>query len=184
MNPKAFSTFQRAKGMLTFSMALLVAGLPLAGWAKPKVKQNARSEQTGLAQPYWPQLGLVQSLDVADWGTASFSPDREGVPPEIAEYARAALQAQSHLQYNSPADAVLKFECADSGCYRVRAQVSQGEGGPVLWEHTAVYKRCPLMRFTFLPDGKKFAHLMVERLTQDYQNAQKPNMAKIEIEAP
>ena len=181
-----FGAAVASKGLIILGVTLLSVTLPLSGWANhngshhpDKKSGNAQAPQT-----FWPQLGMVQTLDVQDWTTASFSASRESAPPEIAEYARAALQEQPHMRYQSPADAILKFECADSGCYRVRAQVTQGVDGPVVWEHSEVYRRCPLMRFTFQPDSKKFARLMVDRLTLDYQNALKPNMAKIEIQAP
>ncbi|WP_303675011.1 hypothetical protein [Vampirovibrio chlorellavorus] len=190
MKTNALGVIGASKGLIVLGAMLLSVTSPLSGWAKPQASPQPETQpRTQLSNPqrpqtFWPQLGGVQSLDVLGWETAGFSARRESVPPEIAEYARAALQEQSNLPYQSPADAILKFECADSGCYRVRAQVSQGTDGPVLWEHSEVYRRCPLMRFTFQPDGKKFARRMVNRLTLDYQNALKPNMAKIEIENP
>lgn len=174
-----------SRKLMILSVALCSILFSANGWANHSASHQADDKQGArpqAPQTFWPQLGLVQSLDVLGWETSSFSASRESVPPEVAEYARAALQEQSHMRYQSPADAVLKFECADSGCYRVRGQVTQGVDGPVLWEHSEVYRRCPLMRFTFQPDSKKFARLMVERLTLDYQNSLKPNMAKIEIQ--
>ncbi len=182
MKTNSLNGIGASRGLIVLGALLVSVTLPLSGWANPSTAPKQGHPQT--PQAFWPQLGMVQSLDVLGWETSSFSARRESVPPEIAEYARAALQEQSQLPYQSPADAVLKFECADSGCYRVRAQVTQGAEGPVLWEHAEVYRRCPLMRFTFQPDGKKFARRMVNRLTVDYQNALKPNMAKIEIENP
>lgn len=179
------SRIERSIGIKALAIALTLGSLSASalGWASETrhlPKLDASATKAAPASSHL-TLGGLASFDVFGLEQASFSTERENVPPEIAEYARAALQTDNRFRYESPGQGVLRFECEDSGCDRIRAEVTQGPDGPVLWQTSKVFRHCPFIRFTFQPDSKKFAHKMVERLAQDYQNALKASATKIEI---
>jgi hypothetical protein len=178
----------RAESLVRFKsvvLALALCVLSPASMALAFEPENLPRVDTPLVrESSQPSLGELVSFDVFGLEKTSFSALRENVPPEITEYARAAIQADSRLHYSSPAQGVLKFECANSGCNRIRAQVTRGVDGPVLWESSRLYRHCPFVRFSFQPDSKKFAYQMVEKLAHDYQSALKASTVKIEIENP
>jgi len=165
------------------ALALVLGVLSVASQAWASEPDNLPRVDTPLAsESAHPSLGGLVSFDVFGLEKTSFSALRENVPPEITEYARAAIQADPRLNYISPGQGILKFECANSGCNRIRAQVTQGLDGPVLWQASRLYRHCPFVRFSFQPDSKKFAYKMVEQLARDYQSALKASTVKIEIE--
>ncbi|WP_373531661.1 hypothetical protein [Vampirovibrio sp.] len=171
---------------LVVSLGVWVGGSTACAFALeslPNVDPAAASTPSNFSREFSPpSLAGLRSFDVFGLEKASFSAFRENVPPEITEYARAALQADTRFEYSSPGQGVLKFECVDFKCNRIRAEVTHGVDGPVLWQTARVYRHCPLIRFSFQPDSKKFAYRMVEQLGRDYQNALKASRVKIEIE--
>ncbi len=176
----------RAERLVRFKsvvLALALGVLSAASLAWASEPDNLPRVDTPLAsESAHPSLGGLVSFDVFGLEKTSFSALRENVPPEITEYARAAIEADPRLHYTSPGQGILKFECANSGCNRIRAQVTQGLDGPVLWQTSRLYRHCPFIRFSFQPDSKKFAYQMVEQLARDYQSALKASTVKIEIE--
>lgn len=126
-------------------------------------------------------LGAVKTFDVHDIERAEFSAAREGVPPEIAEYARAAIRNDKRFRYDSPAGGILSFHCADAGCHWVRAQVNAGQDGPVVWQTTKLFKTYSFLSFTFMPDTRNFANKIVTRLAQDYQKSSRQYPARLQI---
>lgn len=126
-------------------------------------------------------LGELRSFDVMDIEPQNFSATRENVPAEVMEYARAALQTDERLRYGSPAQGLLRFICANHACTRIRAEVTQGYNGPVVWHMESTYEPNVFINVQFLPDSKRFAKRVVGRLAMDYQKALKPLPMKINI---
>lgn len=166
-------------GLLSVSLLSASTGWAVDTHSLPTL-QAAPSEKTVDAlRPV--SLGDLRSFNVFDLEKTSFSADREAVPPEIVEYTRAALQTDNLLHYDAAGQGVLKFQCQDAGCHRVKAELTYGENGPLLWSVSKLYKQCPFVSFRFQPDSKAFANKVVSRLAQDYQKALKVTPAKIEI---
>lgn len=152
---------------------------------------NAWAEHSGLkGQAPEPSLsgsvqsvGLrgIQKIDVLGMEPFDFSSDRQNVPPELVEFMRSAIRNEPRLPYASPADGVLRLRCEDSQCNRIRAELSQGLEGPVVWQRVEVYRKNPLFTFHFLPDSRLFANRLIEQLAQDYSQSLKPSAVKIQI---
>lgn len=173
---------------LIWVMSLLMAGsitVALQGWAAehpglPEMQTvNTNAEKATPAHPI--SLGDLRAFNVFDLEKSSFASEREGVPAEVIEYTRSALQASNLLRYDPASPGMLKFQCQDSGCHRIKTELTYGEDGPVLWRTSTLYKSCPLMNFHFQPDSKAFTNKVLARLTRDYQKALKAMPAKIEI---
>lgn len=162
-------------------LALGAVGTNATGWAEEELPA-IRAEQTAPAavNEKTPTLADLRAFNIFDLEQNAFSTEREAVPAEVVEYAKAALQSDALLRYDPAAPGVLKFHCQDSGCYRIKAELSYGEGGPVLWHTSRLYKACPFLRFRFQPDSKAFAGKMISRLSQDYQKALKAASAQSE----
>lgn len=165
-------------------MALTVAGFTTAGWAGsasglPAIESGEAASTASEAKI--PALSDLRAINIFDLEKNPFSTDREAVPAEVVEYAKASLQTNTLLRYDPSATGVLKFQCQDSGCYRIKAELTYGEAGPVLWQSSAVYKSCPFLSFRFQPDSKAFATKMINRLSQDYQKALKASVAQHEV---
>lgn len=173
----------RAMSVKTFALTLafgLLSG-SAQNWAAetgtlPEIKTTPTVTASALMT-----LGKLGSFEISAKERGGFSSERGEVPPELAEYARTALQKDTRLNYASPAQGILKFQCEDSDCHRIKAEVTYGEDGPVLWQDSRLYKLCPFINFRFLPDSQKFARKMVEQLAQDYEAAVKAGSIKIEI---
>lgn len=127
------------------------------------------------------KLGELRSFNVYDMEAHDFSASREAVPQEIVEYARTALQASQQLRYDDRAQGLLRFRCANGNCSKIRAEVTDGAGGTVLWKKVQRYRPYPWLDFGFLPDGKRYANHIVSRLSQDYMKTLKAVPLKIEI---
>jgi len=143
----------------------------------PSAPQDGIAPATNMDNP----LGELRSFDVMDIEEHNFSSARENVPAEILEYARTALQNDDRLRYGSPAQGVLRFSCVDNGCSKIRAEVTQGHNGPVVWQTEALFEPSVFVNVHFLPDSKLFAKRIVGRLAVDYQKALKPLPMKINI---
>ncbi len=173
----------RAMMRSSLVLAVLASVMTLGPLARAAESERLPSlpepEQKAVAVPV--SLGDVTSFEVYDPKRPEFSTERGEVPAEISEYARVAIQNERRLQYNSPAKGVLRFQCVDIGCYRIKAQVTYGTDGPVLWKASKQFRQCPLTNFGFQPDGKKFAVKMVNQLANDYQKSVHSSPAKIEI---
>lgn len=126
-------------------------------------------------------LGELRSFDVMDIERHDFSASRENVPAEILEYARTALQNDDRLRYGSPGQGLLRFSCVDNGCSHIRAEVTQGLNGPVVWQTEEEFEPGFLVNVHFLPDSRHFAKRIVGKLALDYQKALKPLPMKINI---
>lgn len=173
---------------LLLSAALLAGAFSLStGWAgqnKAKTdKLMTQTQQDGIipALSNYSLLGELRSFDVLDIENHDFSAVRENVPGEIMEYARTAMQNDERLQYQSPAQGILRFTCASKDCYKIRAEVTQGFNGPVVWVTEEIYQPSMWVNTEFIPDSKKFAKQIVEKLAMDYQKAMKPVPMKINI---
>jgi hypothetical protein len=59
--------------------------------------------------------------------------------------------------------------------------VTDGVDGPVVWQTVMQYRLNPLIDFTFLPDSKKFAGKLINKLAEDYQQTLKAVPQKIQI---
>jgi hypothetical protein len=127
-------------------------------------------------------LGELRSFDVLDMEGHDFSSSRENVPAEILEYARTALQNDDRLRYGSPGQGLLRFSCVNNGCSRIRAEVTQGLNGPVVWQTEELFEPGFLVNIHFLPDSRFFAKRIVGKLAVDYQKALKPLPMKINIQ--
>ena len=127
-------------------------------------------------------LGEIRSFDVMDIENSNFSSARENVPAEVLEYARSALQNDERLRYGSPAQGLLRFSCANSPCSVIRAEVTQGSDGPVVWQTEERFEPSMLVNVHFLPDGKRFARRIDNKLALDYQKSLKPMPTKINIQ--
>jgi hypothetical protein len=133
------------------------------------------------AASLYPKLAQIQDFEVHDIELQDFAVGRENIPHETIEYARTALQNESHLQYKSPAQGILNFHCENTGCSKIRAEVTQGVGGPVIWQFRQQYRVCPLLDFGLVPDSKKFAAKIVKQLAKDYQQAIQSTDNRIQI---
>jgi hypothetical protein len=125
-----------------------------------------------------PELGALQSIEVRSFEQRDFSVSRDASPPELAEYARTAIQNDERLRYASPGQGVLHFYCDAPGCSKIRAELTQGESGPVLWQAVEMYR--PMVTLTE-PDPRKLAKRLIERLASDYEKALKAVPLKINI---
>ena len=165
-----------------------------AGWAglllkhrdkKPSAPsaQNGQNGQNGMmsATNTSNPLGELRTFDVMDIENQNFSASREEVPAEVMEYARAALQNDDRLRYGSPAQGLLRFSCVNNACSRIRAEVTQGYNGPVVWKTEETFEPNVLVNVHFLPDSRRFAKHIVGKLAMDYQKALKPMPMKINI---
>jgi hypothetical protein len=167
---------------LMLSVALVGGALSLSsGWAGQGKARHASQSGMIPASTSYGLLGEMQSFDVMDIEKHDFSAIRENVPAEVLEYARTALQNDDRLEYGSPADGILRFSCAKEDCSKIRAEVTQGLNGPVVWETEATYQPNVLVNVHFMPDSKKFAKHIVQKLAMDYQKAMKPSPMKINI---
>ena len=129
------------------------------------------------------QLAALHSFGLLDMEPYDFSATRENIPAEVQEYARTALQNDGRLQYQSlAAEGVLRFRCVNSSCATIRAEVTQGLHGPVVWATEQVYVPSIWVNVHFMPDSQKFARQIVNKLALDYQQALKPSGVKINIE--
>ena len=133
------------------------------------------SSSTGL-------LGELQSFEILDIDGHDFSSSRQNVPAEVLEYARTAILNDERLRYRSPAQGLLRFSCANAACSKIRAEVTQGFNGPVVWQTEQTYEPSFWVNFSFMPDSKKFARQVVDKLAADYQKALKPVPVKINIQ--
>lgn len=166
-------------GLVSLGAILTSTGWALETHSLPTLQTASSQKAVDVLRPV--SLGDLRSFNVFDIEKTSFSAEREAVPPEVVEYTRAALQTDSLLHYDAAGQGVLKFQCQDAGCHRVKAELTYGENGPVLWSISRLYKECPFVSFRFQPDSKAFANKVVSRLAQDYQKALKATPAKIEI---
>lgn len=177
----------RAMNALTSAALLLAIGavIPLGVNLPAQAKADKPKAPVSTALP---ALGELSTFDVFGMERQDFSAERQNIPHEAVEYARTALQNNDHLKYSSPAQGVLRFKCENTSCSRIRAEVTQGVDGPVVWQTVQQYKRCPFVDFSFMPDSKKFANSIVSLLAHDYQNLLKvrtaitPVSTKIQIE--
>lgn len=141
---------------------------------------------TGFASlsPAWSDdrlsLGDIQSFEVRSFETQDFSAIRKQAPPEMVEYARTALQNDKRLEYKSPGQGVLHFYCDNDFCGRIRATVTWGQDGPVVWETVQRYQKPFSLRFQ--PDSRKFTQSIVNQLASDYEKAMKASPDKIQIQ--
>lgn len=169
--------------------ALLLGGASSlsTGWAKPiRVDSNASAAakpESGMipVSNSYSVLGDLQSFDVVDMESHDFSSTRENVPAEVLEYARTALQNEERLAYGSPAQGLLRFSCANQDCSKIRAEVTQGLNGPVVWQMERTYQPNVLVNVHFMPDSKRFAKQIVDKLAMDYQKSIRPLPIKINI---
>ncbi len=148
-------------------------------------KSNAKTQKGNLivAVNNPTQLAAMHSFGVLDMEPYDFSAAREPIPAEVQEYARTAIQNDGRLQYQSlAAEGVLRFRCVNSSCSIIRAEVTQGSDGPVVWATEAVYQPSIWVNVHFLPDSQKFARQIVDKLASDYQQALTPSSVKINIE--
>ena len=173
---------------LLLSATLIVAVCGTTdGWACPfkhKAQQKTSTKQSGMipvSNSGNSLLGEIRSFDVMDIERSEFSSDRESVPAEILEYARSAMQNDERLRYGSPGQGLLRFHCANSACSVIRAEVTQGSDGPVVWQTDARFEPSILVNVHFMPDGKRFARRIINQLALDYQKSLKPLPTKINI---
>ena len=168
------------RAMNVISLALFISVIVMGdglSWAKStKDMPPPKPEEqifTGLAN--------LQSFEVRDMEPQDFSAQRQDIPHEAIEYARTAIEQDARLHYESPAQGVLNLKCDNPTCSRIRAEVTRGEDGPVVWQYTQQYRLCPLRDLSFLPDSRKFANRIVNQLAQDYQKALKASNGRIQI---
>lgn len=180
----------RVKPVLSLFVAILLLGGASSlstGWAKQKKtgsnSASASADASGMIpiSNSYSVLGELQSFDVLDMESHDFSSSRENVPAEVLEYARTALQNEERLRYGSPAQGLLRFSCANQECSRIRAEVIQGLNGPVVWQTEKTYEPNVWVNVHFMPDSKKFAKQIVDKLAMDYQKSIKPLPLKINI---
>jgi hypothetical protein len=176
------------------SLALLLAASLLAGsaWAStPATKPAHESKRAARAaraaeqklNPF-PNLGDVQSFEVQGLEAYDFSAGRQEFPPELAEYIRTAILNDNRLHYSSPGQGILRLSCDNTRCSQVRAEVTNGTDGGVVWKAVKDYSRNPLFTLDGLPNARQFANKMVEQLAQDYEKSLKATptaAAKIQI---
>lgn len=166
------------------TLAATVAIAVLAGLFLPSLPGWA-SKPTHLAEPKQElsstKLGELRSFGVSDMPAQNFAPSQDDLPQELVEYARVAIQNDHRLHYDSPAQGVLHLSCANQSCARIHAEVTDGVSGPVVWQTDMQYRLNPLIDFTFLPDSKKFANKLINKLAEDYQQTLKATPQKIQI---
>lgn len=155
-------------------ISMLPVGLALAKGASAE-REQAKAELKASTDSV---LGDLHSFDVHGMEQLDFSSERQAVPPEIIEYARTALQTDDRLRYQSPGQAVLHFSCQSPQCGMVKAEVTIGEDGPVVWSTVQRYRAMVSLGD---PDPRKFAQKVVERLGADYQKSMKAVPLKINI---
>lgn len=176
----------RAMNAFTWALLLAVGTLTAPVTQMPALAKVDKTKMP--VTTVMPALGDLRSFDVMDMERQDFSASRELIPHEAVEYARTALQNNGHLSYKSPAQGILRFKCENNSCSRIRAEVTEGMDGPVVWSTVQQYRRCPFVDFSFMPDSKKFANTIVSLLAQDYQSVVKVQTAikavpaKIQIE--
>ncbi len=117
------------------------------------------------------RLAAIERFDVQSLAVEPFSPNHDEVPPELIEYVRYGLVADKKLPAASPGDGVIHFYCQNYGCSEIRTEVSLGQDGDIIWRDVRRYKLTPVLSFHFLPDAKKFATSIVNKLAQDYNLA-------------
>lgn len=167
----------RAINVLT--VAVLMAITAIASPIPAHAKADKHRTQESVT---YPGLSEIRSFDVFDMELNDFSASRENIPHEAVEYARTAMETSRLLNYSSPAQGVLRFKCDNESCSRIRAEVTRGPDGPVVWKTVQQYRHCPLTNFRFMPDSKKFANTVVNMLAQDYKNSMKEVSARIQIQ--
>lgn len=172
------------RAMNTISLvALLISAMVMGnslGWASETSSKDKLSDKKG-AEHVFAGLATLQNFEVRDIEPQDFSAQREDIPHEALEYARTAMEHEARLHYDSPAQGILRLKCDNANCSRIRAEVSQGTDGPVVWHYTEQYRISPLRDFGFVPDGRKFANKIVSQLAQDYEKARKASSHRIQI---
>lgn len=147
--------------VLLLGMSLFISGLAKA------------NENAGV------NLGDIRTFEVHQFEKNDFSSGREELlPPEIAEYARTAIQNDERLTYQSPGEGVLHFSCASSQCGRIQVELTHGNDGPVVWKTSKRFR--PLVTLVE-PDARQFAKVIVNQLAEEYQNSLKEIPAKIPL---
>lgn len=172
----------RAMNMISL-VALLISAMVVGNglsWAAEKSSKDAVNSKRA-AEQVFAGLATLQNFEVRDMEPQDFSAQREDIPHEAIEYARTALEHEARLHYDSPAQGILSLKCDNASCSRIRAEVSQGADGPVVWHYTEQYRICPLRDFSFVPDSRKFANKIVNQLAQDYEKALKAGSHRIQI---
>ncbi len=149
--------------VLVFSATVAVAG------AEPAV--DATNSST---------LGQVTSFEVESFPHWEFSVDNGRVNPEILEYARRELQQSKLLQTASPGEALLHFYCQGANCRTVRAEVTLGKEGPVIWQTVVKYTKNPFHTYR---DSHGLAEKVIQQLSADYQKSLEEVPVKIDIKS-
>jgi hypothetical protein len=145
---------------------------------QPESTAAAPAETEAAATEKGPSLGDLQTFDVHAFEPREFSVGREDVPPELGEYARMAIQTDERLSYSSPGQGVLRFRCDTAACGRIRAEITVGQDGPVVWSTVRTFR--PMLTVQD-PNPRKFAREVVAQLGADYSNALKAVPVKIQI---
>jgi hypothetical protein len=146
---------------------------------QPESTAVTPADNTVEATEKGPSLGDLQTFDVHAFEPREFSVGREmAVPPEMGEYARMAIQTDGRLNYSSPGQGVLHFRCDSASCGRIRAEITVGRDGPVVWSTIRTFR--PMLTVQD-PNPRKFAREVVEQLGADYSKALKAVPLKIQI---
>lgn len=141
----------------------------------PDAVQAAPDAEEGIT------LGDLRSFEIPEFEVHEFSTEQGSVPPEIGQFARTAIQGNQLLRYSSPGEGFLRFRCEGYkgfGCGRIRAEVTAGTDGPVVWSTVRTYD--PFFT-VFEPNPRRFAREVVGQLGEDYRKAMKAVPMKIQI---
>jgi len=138
----------------------------------------AASTETAAETVPYPELGEIRTFEVRSFEPQDYSTTRDEVPPEMPEYARSALLNDIRFRYASPGEGLLRFSCAGFFCHRIRAEVTLGENGPVVWKTERLYRKFFMVTD---PDTRRFARSVVEQLGADYANSLQAVPEKIQI---
>lgn len=165
--------------VLTLTAGLLAVSLNIVQAEEQTARPEPAAAQASNEESV--TLGDLHTFDVHDFDGRNFSTERSSVPPEIGEFVRTAIQSNQVLRYSAPGEGMLRFRCEGLygvGCGRIRAEVTVGQDGPVVWSTVRTYDR-------FLsvsePNPRKFAREVVGQLSEDYRKAMKAVPLKIQI---
>lgn len=125
-------------------------------------------------------LGQVTSFEVEAFPRWEFGVDNGRMDPELLEYARRELEKDNRLTTGSPGEAVLRFVCVSAGCYKIRAEVTLGKDGPVIWQTMKTYTRNPFRTFR---NNHGLAEEIIDSLAADYEKSAREVPVKIDIKA-
>lgn len=154
--------------------ALAVATMPALA-EKPAATPARPATATTVTHP---GLGEVRTFEVRTFEPQDYSSKRGEIPPEMSEYARSAVLNDARFRYASPGDGLLRFSCAGPFCRRVRAEVTLGEDGPVVWQTERLYRKVLTVAD---PDNRQFTRAIVDQLGADYEKSLKAVPMKIQI---